>query len=208
MRACLCIGSAGHCMVWRWGCVLRLPAPGRGACGAGTALGHGIAGHENPHPALSYKHSSPSPVFLVLTCWGCKDNNKMSRFNTWRSKHGGVTALSLWSGRHPAEQQCGVMSALHVVSVTLSSAFVVWQPPEAGCKWMVWLCFRKTQLNFREFSQVMECHSSDPLPPQLKIGRSFFAQGLYKNRWQTRFGNFITVPPGVPGLWSWLTCWW
>lgn len=43
----------------------------------------------------------------------------------------------------------------------------------------------------------MEYCSSDP--PQLKIGRSVFIQGLDKNGWQARFGNFIPVPWVSPG---------
>lgn len=127
----------------------------------GTLPSDSVTQASPPRWVLQAQQSKSSFSFLVLICWGSKDNNTIKCRSSTCGPQGTMelTTVSLWSGRRPAEPaepQRRVMSVPpHVVSVTLSSAFVVWQPPETGCKCMVWLCFRKT-LNFKEFSQVME----------------------------------------------------
>lgn len=150
--------SSGDVWVFMWGHAAGggvckgAPRPGPARCSCAADASSDSVTRESP-PHVSDRHSSPSPVVLFLF-WHVGDARMITKCRTAASGPQGT--MEFWGCHCDPEGvwwSCGAewwvcrMWSL----VTLNSAFVVWQPPGTGCKCMVWLGFRKTLWNSKNF---------------------------------------------------------
>lgn len=210
-RGCVCVGHAAATAGcgWQWASGAPLPSPAWCAC-AGDASSDSVTQKYPPPPPVSYRHKSPSPVFLFLFWHVGGARTIVKCCSLTRGPQGTMEFWLCHCDLEGVQRSSGAgwwpCCVWSLLPSTLPSSCDSRQRLDVN----VWFGYGSGKLC--EFQRIITGHGISffwfPPPSQLKIGRSLFAQGLYKNRWQTRFGNFITVPPGVPGLWSWLTCWW